>query len=123
MPINRSTRKDYLMSLLSSLTRTTSTQAAGRYAVTIRRATPADAAALKRLAALDSAPVPAGELLVAEVGGELWAAAAIDGPAVVADPFRPSGELALLLAQRAAQLAPGRPRRTRHAFGGASHRR
>jgi hypothetical protein len=71
---------------------------------TIRAAGPTDAAALARLAALDSKPVPRGRVLVAEVGGELWAAVALDGRAAVADPFRPSGELALLLAQRARQL-------------------
>ena len=43
-------------------------------ALRIRQARPADAAALERLAALDSSQVPAGELLLAEVGDELWAA-------------------------------------------------
>jgi hypothetical protein len=76
--------------------------------VTIRAALPADAVALSRLAALDEHPPIAGDVLVAEVGGELWAAAGIDEAAVIADPFRPSGDLALLLAERA-----GRVRRSR----------
>jgi hypothetical protein len=66
-------------------------------AMTIRRADLADLAALDRLAALDSASVPTGEVLVGEVGGELWAALEIDSGRVIADPFRPSGELVELL--------------------------
>ena len=78
----------------------------------IRQARPADAAALERLAALDSSQVPAGELLLAEVGEELWAAYSIDNGAHVADPLRPSAHAVLLLAQRGAQLRrkPERPR-------------
>src|SRR4051794_39250644 len=72
--------------------------------LTIRHATPADAGALARLAALDSKPVPAGGLLVAEVGGELWAAVSLSRAQDIADPFRPSGELVFLLHQRAAQV-------------------
>lgn len=66
-------------------------------AMTIRRADLADLAALDRLAALDSASAPTGEVLVGEVGGELWAALEIDSGRVIADPFRPSGELVELL--------------------------
>jgi hypothetical protein len=66
-------------------------------AFTIRRADLADLAALDRLAALDSAPAPTGDVLVAEVAGELWAALEIDTSAVIADPFRPSAELVELL--------------------------
>jgi hypothetical protein len=72
--------------------------------VTIRRAVPADAPALARLAALDSHPTLSGAVLVAEVDGDIWAAAEIDGAWVLADPFRPSGELALMVAQRAGDL-------------------
>jgi hypothetical protein len=75
--------------------------------VTIRMAVPADAAALGRLAELDStrrpAPVP---MLLAEVGGELRAALALDGGPAIADPFRPTAELVALLAERRRQLAP-----------------
>jgi hypothetical protein len=42
------------------------------------------------------------------VGGELWAAAGIHHAAVIADPFRPSGELAFMLAQRAAAVRRAR---------------
>jgi len=78
--------------------------------VTIRYAFSDDAAAIAALAAVDSQAVPEGVLLVAEVGGELWAAAGIDHAAAIADPFRPAGELALFLLDRA-----GRVRRARRA--------
>jgi hypothetical protein len=65
--------------------------------LTIRRADTSDVGALVRLAALDSASPPAGDALVAEVGGELWAALEVDSGAAIADPFRPSGELVDLL--------------------------
>jgi hypothetical protein len=55
--------------------------------LTIRRANVGDAAALERLAALDSSRVPTGELLVAEIDGALVAAISIDTSAVIADPF------------------------------------
>jgi hypothetical protein len=66
-------------------------------ALTMRRADLADLAALDRLAALDSATAPTGDVLVAEVAGELWAALEIASGTVIADPFRPSGELVELL--------------------------
>ena len=72
--------------------------------VTIRIAHPEDAPALVRLAELDSARVPPGRLLVAEVEGELWAAVSLEAPAGIADPFRRSAELLLLLHERARQL-------------------
>jgi hypothetical protein len=65
--------------------------------LTIRPADLADLAALDRLARLDSASPPTGDVLVAEIGGELWAAVEIDTGAAIADPFRPSGELVDLL--------------------------
>jgi hypothetical protein len=65
--------------------------------LTIRRADTSDAGALVRLAALDSASPPTGDAVLAEVGGELWAAVEVDSGAAIADPFRPSGELVDLL--------------------------
>jgi hypothetical protein len=75
--------------------------------LTIRRASDADAPALNRLAALDSARPPSGDVLVAEVGSELWAAVEVKSGTAVADPFRRSGELVELLQFRAAGLRPG----------------
>src|SRR3954453_9333617 len=68
--------------------------------VTIRRAGPADAAALARLAALDEARPLAGEVLVAEVDGTLWAAVELAGGRAIADPFRPTLAVRELLALR-----------------------
>jgi hypothetical protein len=74
-------------------------------ALTIRRATAADAFALRRLAAIDSASPPTGDVLMAEMGSELWAAVSVDTGAAIADPFRPSGDLVELLRFRAERLA------------------
>jgi hypothetical protein len=82
-------------------------------ALTIRPADLADLAGLDRLAALDSASPPTGEVLVAEVGGELWAAISVDTGAAIADPFRPSGDLVELLRLRARE----RTRPARRALG------
>jgi hypothetical protein len=72
--------------------------------LTIRQARPSDALALFRLAALDSARVPRGRVLLAVVGGEPWAAVSLDDLHAVGDPFRPAGELVLLLLERARQI-------------------
>jgi hypothetical protein len=72
---------------------------------TIRTASPTDAPALVRLAALDSAAVPDGRVLLGEVDGELWAAASLDGAGLIADPFRASAEVAELLVERVRQLS------------------
>jgi hypothetical protein len=69
--------------------------------LTIRRASAADTVALARLAALDSAAPPTGDLLLAEVDDELWAAVQLDTGTAIADPFRPSGDLVELLRLRA----------------------
>jgi hypothetical protein len=83
--------------------------------LTIRRADSSDSGALVRLAALDSASPPSGEALLAEVGGELWAAVEIDSGAAIADPFRPSGELVDLLRLQVS-LDGGRERSERGAL-------
>jgi hypothetical protein len=69
--------------------------------ITIRRATPEDQSAVARLTQLEGVRLPAGDLLLAEVDGELWAAAELDTGTFVADPFRPSAEAAELLRIRA----------------------
>jgi len=76
----------------------------GSEAVTIRRARPTDATALLQLAALDHATPLAGEVLVAEVDGELWAALDLDGARTISDPFRPAADARALLELRAASL-------------------
>jgi hypothetical protein len=72
--------------------------------VTIRRATATDATALALLAVLDAARELDGDVIVAEVAGELWAARSLTDGRVLRDPFRPTDEAAALLALRAAYL-------------------
>jgi hypothetical protein len=82
--------------------------------VTLRYADAGDAAALDRLAQLDSSQAPRGVVLVAEVGGELLAAVSVDDTRVaVADPFRPTDGLVALLVERARQLRRSERRRRR----------
>ena len=89
---------------------TKKTGPAGR--LTIRRATPDDQDAIDQLAVLDNRRAPRGTVLIADVSGTPWAALSVDDFHAVADPFRPSGELVLLLAERARQLRrDAQPRR------------
>jgi len=71
--------------------------------LTIRTATTADKFAVRRLAVLDSSDPPTGDVLLAEMDGELWAALSVDTGAAVADPFRPSRDLVELLRFRASR--------------------
>jgi hypothetical protein len=73
--------------------------------LTIRRATSADAAALERLARLDSRRPTAAPHLVADAGGRLVAAVSLADGTAVADPFVPSAPAVDLLRERARQLA------------------
>jgi hypothetical protein len=72
--------------------------------VLIRAARGSDGSALGRLAALDSAPVPAGELLVAESDGTIVAAFDAESGAAIADPFRRTAPTVELMRLRAEQL-------------------
>ena len=86
--------------------------------LTIRPATTDDAAALARLAQLDSRELPAAPHLLAESGGRLIAAvSARDGDAV-ADPFVRSADAVALLRRRAGQLRDQRKPRRRIALNG-----
>jgi hypothetical protein len=81
--------------------------------VTIRWATPTDAASVVMLAGLDEAGVPPAPLLLAFVGDELWVALSLSTGEVISDPFRPSAEVAALVLERGRQLTVaeiGRPR-------------
>jgi hypothetical protein len=69
--------------------------------LTIRKASETDGVALHDLAQLDSSRAPSGDVLVAQVGSELWAAVEVESGAAVADPFRPSADLVELLRFRA----------------------
>lgn len=72
--------------------------------ITVRPADHADSRALLELAALDSAQVPAGDLLIAESDGEIVAAVPVDGGRPIADPFRGTAALVEMLELRAAQM-------------------
>ena len=85
--------------------------------VTIRRLGDADGPAVSRLVQLDSADVPEGQLLGAEIEGELVAVTPISGGKTVADPFSRTDELRALLELRAAQLR-GRETPRRSFLGG-----
>jgi hypothetical protein len=79
--------------------------------ITIRPGYADDDQALHRLAALDSAAVPAQPLLVAELDGELSAALSLHDGTSIADPFRPTAQIVALL--RAHAAAATRAPRTR----------
>src|SRR3954452_7460348 len=81
----------------------------------IRQAGPDDAMAVGGLAALASSRAPRGDVLLAEVGDELWAALSVQDGHLVADPTRHSADAALLLAHRSAQMH--RARRPRRSHG------
>jgi len=69
--------------------------------IQIRVAGRDDEPELLRLAALDSAPAPHGDVLVAIVDGEIRAALALDSGRAIADPFRHTADLVELLHTRA----------------------
>jgi hypothetical protein len=73
--------------------------------ISIRLASVADAPALARLAALDSARVPDGSVLLAERDGVVAAALALESGSVIADPFQLTEELVAMLRLRAARPA------------------
>ena len=73
--------------------------------ILIRGAGAADGPVLTRLAALDSAPVPFGPALIAEVDGEPRAALALRDGAVIADPFAHTADVVQLLQVHASAVA------------------
>jgi hypothetical protein len=81
--------------------------------ITIRSNRPSDATELRRLAALDSKPLPAGDLIVAEISGEVVAAYSPSTARVIADPFRHTADVVELLHVRAGDPRPAASK-TRH---------
>jgi hypothetical protein len=65
--------------------------------ITIRRTTAAEAPGLRRVAGLDSSPVPAAPVLLAEIGGEPRAAVSLADGATIADRFHHSAAIVELL--------------------------
>jgi hypothetical protein len=78
--------------------------------LTVRRATAVDEPALARLAALDSAEIPPGPLLLAETSGELRAALSVIDGRAIADPFHPTAAIVDLLESLTAPVRPQRGR-------------
>jgi hypothetical protein len=78
--------------------------------ITIRPAYADDERALRRLATLDSAQLPAMPLLIAEVDGEPRAALSLRDGTSIANPFFPTVHLVDLLALHAAATGPRHPR-------------
>jgi hypothetical protein len=73
-------------------------------AYTIRPATEDDAPALRRLAALDSRPALTHPVLIGELDGAPAAALSLADGRLAADPFLPTGALAVHLRLRARGL-------------------
>jgi hypothetical protein len=77
--------------------------------ILIRYSRDDDHVALERLAALDSRKLPKGPFLLAEVGGELVAAAPLDLDAEpLSDPFLPTANVRELLKLRARHILRSR---------------
>lgn len=102
--------------------------AAGRDAeITVRALHPNDRPSLERLAGRDSAVVPTGPVIGAEIDGVLVAVLSLTGGNVIADPFRSTSSAIELLRLRERQLgSQGRRRlpllgmrRARRRAGGA----
>ena len=74
----------------------------------LRRAAAEDDAALARLARLDSAARPGGDVLLAELDDEIVAAVPLAGGRAIADPFRPTADIVALLRLQAAASASRR---------------
>lgn len=70
----------------------------------VRLAEPGDDGILRRLAALDSSRLPAGPLLVVEMGGGIQVAVPVMGGRAIANPFVRTAELVHVLELRAEQL-------------------
>jgi hypothetical protein len=66
-------------------------------AITIRPATKDGGTALAQLAALDSAELPTGRLIIGQADGAIRAALSVEDGRVIADPFIPTTHLVALL--------------------------
>jgi hypothetical protein len=85
--------------------------------VVLRLCRGGDGPALERLALLESRSLPRGSFVVAEVGGELVAAAPLGEPGpAFADPFRPTAAIVRLIELRRAQIHRAETGRTRSAL-------
>lgn len=90
--------------------------------ITIRRATADDAAALRRVADLDSSDVPAAPVLLAEIDSEVRAAMSLVDGALVADPFHCTAVIVELLEACVTHERIEQRSRLRLGFGRLLHR-
>jgi hypothetical protein len=81
--------------------------------ITVRRLGADDAAAVTRLAQRDTARVPSGDLIGAELDGHLVAAISTTTGEAIADPFQRTAEIVDVLRLRASQLNRRPTRRPR----------
>jgi hypothetical protein len=79
--------------------------------VSLRLCTVHDESALEGLAALEGRSLPRGSFVVAEVDGNLVAAAPLDGGQPLADPFHATTHVLHLLRLRVQQIEPQHNRR------------
>jgi hypothetical protein len=111
---------------MKDMTRSTSSPsliAPSTDALVIRPAYPDDAAALARLAHLDSQRPFPGPFLVAERDGRILAALSTSTARTIADPFTPTADLVALLRLHAADTASSLGRRDILRRAGVSTRR
>ncbi len=85
--------------------------------ISIRAATHGDGPTLTRLAALDSAPVPFGPVLLAEIDGQPRAAMAVRDGRVIADPFARTADVVELLRVHARAMTERGERSSREHAG------
>src|SRR5437016_3785349 len=90
--------------LVSSSPPPGSSERAGATIVAFRLARADEARLVRRLAALDTAPVPDGQVLLALIDGEVVAALSLLDGRVVADPFVRTEDAVALLRLRAEHL-------------------
>ena len=84
------------------------------HTVALRVAESDEAAAVRRLAALDDQPALEGPVLMALLDGEVEAAISLRDRRVIANPFLVTRDLVQLLRVRAEHIAGPGPRRGRH---------
>jgi hypothetical protein len=77
----------------------------GNDGVTIRRSAPGDGPAISRLGRLEARRPERGPYVLAERGGEVFAAAPLSGGTPLADPFIRTADVVAMLQLRAAQLS------------------
>src|SRR3954471_7874861 len=112
-----------MMMDMSRSTRSPSPTVPSTDALVIRPVHPDDAAALERLARLDSRRPLDGPVLLAERDGRVLAALATATGRHIADPFTPTADLVALLEVRAADTARAHGRRDLLRRAGVNARR